>query len=66
MPMPEDQRGANGTTAGSTQGDGDDRPMKDMSTAAQKALDAAASEPRDLPTNGGRGDGSNANEPRGH
>lgn len=61
--MSRDQRDPNGATAGSAQGDGDDRPMKDTSAPPQKALDAAASEPRDLPTNGGSGDGPKPEEP---
>ena len=51
--MPRDERNAteSGTT-GAPQRDGDNRPMKDVSTDAQKALDATSSEPRDLTTTG--------------
>jgi len=54
--MTHEQRGPNGAgTAGNAQGDGDNRPMKEASPDAQKALDAATSEPRNAPPNGHNG-----------
>ena len=51
--MTDQHRAPNGAgTAGNAQGDGDNRPMKEASPDAQKALDAASGEPRDLPTDG--------------
>jgi len=51
--MSHDQRTPNGgSTSGTPQGDGDNRSVKDGSSDTQKALDAAAGEPRDLPANG--------------
>jgi len=50
--MTHEQRAPNGGKAGNAQGDGDNRPIKEASPDAQKALDAASSEPRTLPTDG--------------
>ncbi len=60
--MNQEQPAPNGgRAAGSPQGDGDGRAMKDTAGDAQKALDAASAEPRDVPTNGH--DGGTSSEP---
>lgn len=52
-------------TAGNAQGDGDNRPMKASPPDEQQDLDAASSEPRDLPADGhGSGETPNGNRER--
>jgi hypothetical protein len=55
--MPDDQRTPNGATStGNSQGDGDNRSVKEAPPDTQKALDAAAAEPRNVPGNGHAGE----------
>ena len=64
--MTHEHPAPNGGTAGKAQGDGDNRPMREASPDAQKALDAASGEPRDIPTDGhGGGTSDPTREQRG-